>query len=169
MEVNTQWLNLNSCEKLSFNCLWNIWNSCFAFCFALFYFFLFLLWDPHLLDVLKIPHFDDPEAGDVQLSCSVWVDLYVQFLSVLTQQVSEKQHIALAMKQATSSTCETGHMRTTAVPWSTLAPRCRSPQSWRWRCTTTCPSSPRSHWRVVSGLAGWCLGSPHCPEKFNGT
>ena len=44
----------------------------------------------HLLNVLKALNFNDPEARDMQLPCSIWVDLYVQFLSILTQQVSEK-------------------------------------------------------------------------------
>lgn len=33
--------------------------------------------------------------------------------------------------------------------YRTLAPHCRSPQSWQWQCKTTCPSSPRSHRRDV--------------------
>lgn len=47
----------------------------------------------------------------------------------------------------------------------TLAPRCKSPLSWRWPCRTTCPSAARSHWTDVSGLACWSLGSPQCPER----
>lgn len=43
----------------------------------------------HLLDVLEALDFDDPKAWHVQLPCSVGVDLYVQFLSVFTQQVSK--------------------------------------------------------------------------------
>ncbi len=39
----------------------------------------------HLLDVLKALNLDDPEARHMQLSRSVRVDLYVQFLSVLAQ------------------------------------------------------------------------------------
>lgn len=42
--------------------------------------------------MLKALHLDDPEARHMQLSRPVRVDLNVQFLSVLTQQVSEKQH-----------------------------------------------------------------------------
>ena len=46
----------------------------------------------NLLDVRKALHLDDPEARHMQLSRPVRVYLNVQFLSVLTQQVSEKQH-----------------------------------------------------------------------------
>lgn len=51
----------------------------------------------------------------------------------------------------------------------TLAPHCRSPQSWLWHCKTTCPSSPQSHWRDVSVLAGWYLGFPQYPGNKKGT
>lgn len=44
----------------------------------------------HLLNVLKVPNFYNPEAWNVQLSRSIWVDLYVQLLSIFTQQVSER-------------------------------------------------------------------------------
>lgn len=44
----------------------------------------------HLLDVMKALDLDDPEARHMQLPCSIRVDLYVQFLSILTQQVSKK-------------------------------------------------------------------------------
>jgi hypothetical protein len=43
---------------------------------------------PHFLDVLEALDLYEPESRDVQLSCSVWVDLNVQLLSILTQQVS---------------------------------------------------------------------------------
>lgn len=46
----------------------------------------------YLFDVLKALYFDDPEARHVQLSCSIRVDLYVQFLSIFTQQVSKIQN-----------------------------------------------------------------------------
>lgn len=62
------------------------------------------------------------------------------------------------------SSCKLVHLKKSAA-YSTWAPHCRSPQSWQWQCKTTCPSSPRSRWRDVSGLAGWCLDSPHCPEN----
>lgn len=39
--------------------------------------------------MLKALDFDDPEAWHVQLPCSIRVDLYVQFLSIFTQQVSK--------------------------------------------------------------------------------
>lgn len=45
----------------------------------------------HLLDVLKALNLDNPEARHMQLSCPVWVDFNVQFLTVLTQEVSEIQ------------------------------------------------------------------------------
>lgn len=44
----------------------------------------------HLLDVLKAFNFYNSEAGNVQVSCPIRVDLYVQFLPVFTQKVSEK-------------------------------------------------------------------------------
>lgn len=43
----------------------------------------------HLLDVLEALHFDDPQARHVQLSCSIRVDLDVQFFSIFAQQISE--------------------------------------------------------------------------------
>lgn len=46
----------------------------------------------HLLDVLKALYFDDPQAWHMQVPCSVWVDLNVQFFSIFTQQVSEIQN-----------------------------------------------------------------------------
>lgn len=47
----------------------------------------------YLFNVLEALNFDDPEAWHMQLSSSVWVNLYVQLLSVFTQQVSEKKYI----------------------------------------------------------------------------
>lgn len=41
----------------------------------------------HLLDVLEAFNLNDPEARHMQLPCPIWVDLYVQFLSILTQKV----------------------------------------------------------------------------------
>lgn len=53
----------------------------------------------HLLNMLEVPDFNDPEARHVQLSGTVRVDLNVQFLSVLAQQVSEEQVTTLIMSQ----------------------------------------------------------------------
>lgn len=46
----------------------------------------------HLLDVLKAFDLSDPEAWHMQLSRSIRIDLDVQFLSILTQQISVNQN-----------------------------------------------------------------------------
>lgn len=93
----------------------------------------------------------------MQLPCSIRVDLNIQFLSIFTQQVSKNKQVLKQMIPACFICPEEGRY--------TLAPRCKSPLSWRWPCRTTCPSAARSHWTDVSGLACWSLGSPHCPER----
>lgn len=107
--------------------------------------------------MLKALDFDDSKAWNMQLPCSIGVDFNVQFLSIFTQQVSKNKQI---VKQiiSTSFNCPNEEH-------CTLAPHCRSPLSWRWPCTTTCPYAARSHWTDVSGLSCWSLGSPHCPAR----